>query len=85
MISAGDDRTLKIWKIPAPLAQRQSKKHADGENIPDEDKEYCILNIETNHHEPIYSICNLHETVATGSKDGVVKVYRLNMKYIKRK
>ena len=50
-----------------------------------ENVEYCILNIETSHTDAIYSVCYLHESIATGSKDGMVKIYNLSLKFIKKK
>jgi WD40 repeat protein len=85
LISTGDDRTVRIWKIPPPLSTKQMRKMANNElddNV--QDVEYCILNIETRHEEPINTIVYLHESIATGAKDGIVKVYNLDMKFVKK-
>ena len=85
LISTGDDRTVRIWKIPPPLSTRMMRKLVDGEIIENvNDQEYCILNIETRHNDCINCITYLHESIATGSKDGVIKIYNLDMKFIKR-
>jgi hypothetical protein len=59
------------------------RKIANGD-AGDEAEEYCILNIETRHQDCINSVQYLQECIATGSKDGVVKVYNLDMKFIKK-
>lgn len=46
--------------------------------------EYCILNIETKHKEPINSIVYLKEAVATAAQDGLVKVYTLELNFAKK-
>ena len=35
LISSGDDRTIRIWKIPPPLSTKQMKKMAEGEELPE--------------------------------------------------
>jgi WD40 repeat protein len=61
------------------------RKIVNGENVEEVgDDDYCILNIETRHTDCIHSVCYLHESIATGSKDGTIKVYNLDLKFIKK-
>mmetsp|Transcript_6175 Transcript_6175/g.5564 ORF Transcript_6175/g.5564 Transcript_6175/m.5564 type:complete len:90 (+) Transcript_6175:1786-2055(+) len=82
-MSAGDDKTVRIWKIPPPLTNKKMRMMAQEEPETGQEEEYCILNIETRHDEPINSVVYLQESIATGSRDGIVKVYDLEMRLIK--
>lgn len=33
LISTGDDKSVRIWKIPPPLSTRQMRKLVEGENV----------------------------------------------------
>ena len=59
------------------------RQMAEGEDDQD-DEEYCILNIETRHEESINCVAYLQEAIATGSKDGIVKVFNLDLKITKK-
>lgn len=85
LISTGDDRQVRIWKLPPPLSTKVMRKMINGEDVDEViDEEYCILNIETRHNDSINCVIYLHESIATGSKDGIVKVYNLDMKFLKK-
>ena len=85
LISTGDDRTVRIWKIPPPLSSHKMRKVAEGEEVSEvDDNEFCILNIETRHNDCIHTVHYLHEAITTGSKDGIIKVYNLDMKFLKK-
>ena len=86
LISTGDDRCVRVWKIPPPLTTKQMQKiinEEDSEGIDEE--EYCILNIQTRHLDGILSVLYIQESIATASRDGTVKVYNLSMKIQKRR
>jgi WD40 repeat protein len=42
-----------------------------------------MLNIETRHNDAIFSVSYLHDAIATGSKDGAIKVYNLDLQFKK--
>jgi len=85
LISTGDDRQVRIWKIPPPLTSKQQRKIINGEEVDGVNSdEYCILNIETRHGDCIHCVQYLHESLVTGSNDGMIKVYNLTMKFIKK-
>jgi len=65
-VSAGDDKQVRIWKIPPPLKQKAIEQMiAKGELAQAE--EYCILQTETDHELPITAVQYLHESLVTVS------------------
>lgn len=58
IISSGDDKTVRIWKIPPPLSSKQMKKLAKGEDVNGilNGENYCILSMETKHKDSVHCI-----------------------------
>lgn len=83
IVSSGDDKQIRIWKIPPPLKQKAIEQMiANGEMAQSE--EYCILNTETGHEESITCVQYLHESMVSVSSDMLVKIYHIDIDFVKK-